>query len=596
MDATSRIVDLRRLMAATGIAATIVPSADPHLSEYLPERWQGRRWLSGFTGSAGTLVVTADFAGLWTDSRYFVQAECALAGSPVQLVRQRVPHAPEHLAWLAEHLPRGAVVAVAGDTVSLASCAQMNERFATAGLVLRTDFDALAVLWTDRPPVPAAAVREHDPRYRADGRPERLQRIREAMAEAGTTHHLVSALDDVAWITALRGSDVPYNPLFVAHLLIGPQRATLFVGPGKIAADLAARLAADGIDLAPYAQAGAALAALPAEAVLLVDPRRVTCALAGAVPGSVSRVQATNPSQRFKALKNATELDHLRRTMERDGVAMVRCLRWIGNALAEGRRPTELELAQAALAFRSAQPGFVCESFATIAGYQANGALPHYRATPEHHARIEPYGFLVFDSGGQYEGGTTDITRTLALGETTAEQRADFTRVLKGMIALSRARFPRGTSGAALDALARAPIWADGINYGHGTGHGVGYFLGVHEGPQAIRPPTPGETAVPLEAGMVTSNEPGIYRPGKHGVRIENLIATVPAGETEFGEFLAFETLTLCPIDRDAIDPARLDAGEIAWLDAYHDEVFARLAPLLDSAERAWLGARCAPL
>ena len=596
MDAHPRLAALRQRLQALGLAAVVVPTADPHLSEYLPERWKGRKWLSGFHGSVGTLVVTPDFAGLWTDSRYFEQAERELAGQPIQLMRLRIAHTPEHVDWLAEHLPAGAVVAVPGDVLSLAARAQMLERFAARGIVLRTDLDPLDAVWTARPGLPDAYVREHARAYAAATRSERLQRVRGAMRAHGASHHLVSSLDDVAWITCLRGSDVPYNPVFLAHLLIGPERATLFVAPGKLAAPLAARLSTDGIDLAPYGEAAEAVAALPTEARLLLDPRRVVCALTEALPAGVQRLEAVNPSQRFKALKSEAELEHVRRTMEHDGVALVRFLRWFEAAQAREEALTELDLAEKLHGFRAQQEGFVSESFATIAGYQANGALPHYRATVANHARLESHGLLVLDSGGQYEGGTTDITRTLALGEVTPEQRRDYTLVLKGMIALSAARFPRGTTGPQLDALARAPIWADGINYGHGTGHGVGYFLNVHEGPQAIRPPLAGETAAPLEPGMITSNEPGIYRPGRHGVRIENLIATVPAGSSEFGDFLAFETLTLCPIDTRPIERDRLRADEAAWLDAYHAQVLARLEPHLDPAERHWLAQRCAPL
>ncbi|WP_257389295.1 aminopeptidase family protein P, partial [Tahibacter caeni] len=426
-------------------------------------------------------------------------------------------------------------------------------------------------------------------------RSERLARVRAAMAAAGATHHLVSSLDDVAWITGLRGSDVPYNPVFLAHLLIGPDKAILFVPPGKIAPELGRRLDADGIVLADYAAVATALATLCAGDRLLLDPRRVVQALADAIGDDVAVIRQPNPSQRFKALKTPAELAHIREVMRRDGAALVRFLIWLERQLAE-RDVTELDVAAELRRQRAAQPDFVGESFATIAGYLANGALPHYRASEKHHATLARHGLLLVDSGGQYEGGTTDITRTIALGETTAEQRRDYTLVLKGMIALSRARFPHGTTGQQLDALARAPIWADGINYGHGTGHGVGYFLNVHEGPQSIRPPVAGEAGEPLAAGMVTSNEPGIYRPGRHGVRIENLIATVPAGESEFGEFLAFETLTLCPIDTRPLAAELLGAEERAWLNAYHAEVEAALAPLLQTDERDWLAARCAPV
>ena len=595
MSTSERLRDLRAALAQHGVDAVIVPTADPHLSEYLPARWQGRQWLSGFSGSSGTLVVTAGFAGIWTDSRYFEQAGQELAGSEVSLMRLTTPHRPEHVDWLCGQLQSGQTVAVAGDVQSLDMQNLLQQRLSARGIALRTDLDLIDAIWHDRPPLPSEPVREHGADHVSSRREERLARIRAAMTQAGATHHLVSSLDDVAWITNLRGSDVPYNPVFLAHLLIGPDNAILFVPPGKIAPALGRQLAADGIVLADYAAATTALATLGAGDCVLLDPRRVVHELAAAIANEVRLVQQINPSQRFKAIKTTAELGHIRNAMRHDGVALVRFLIWLEQHIGSTAL-TELDIAEELKRQREAQPDFVGESFATIAGYMANGALPHYRATAQSHATLATSGLLLVDSGGQYEGGTTDITRTIALGDTTPEQRRDYTLVLKGMIALSRARFPRGTTGQQLDALARAPIWAEGINYGHGTGHGVGYFLNVHEGPQSIRPPAPGETGEPLLPGMVTSNEPGIYRPGRHGVRIENLIATVPAGDGEFGEFLAFDTLTLCPIDTRPIVEALLTTAERDWLDGYHAQVEAELAPLLDADAQRWLARRCAAL
>ncbi|TDR39420.1 Xaa-Pro aminopeptidase [Tahibacter aquaticus] len=595
MSPSERLNDLRAALRQHGVDAVVVPSADPHLSEYLPERWKGRSWLSGFTGSVGTLVVTADFAGVWTDSRYFEQAEQELAGSDVQLMRLKLAHAPEHLDWLCARLEPGQVVAVAADVQALAMQELMQNRLGACGLALRTDLDLVAKIWDERPSLPTAAVREHRSDKVSSTRRERLARVREAVAAAGASHHLVSSLDDVAWITNLRGSDIPYNPVFLAHLFIGPEHAILFVPPGKIPAELGRALGADGIVLADYGAATAALSALPEDTRLLLDPRRVVHALTDSIAEGVALVRQVNPSQRFKACKTAGELAQIRQTMRHDGAALVRFLIWLEHNVGSGGL-TELDIAAQLRQLRAAQPDFVGESFATIAGYMANGALPHYRASAGRHARIEPAGLLLVDSGGQYEGGTTDITRTIAVGPTSEEQRRDYTLVLKGMIALSRARFPRGTSGQQLDALARAPIWAAGIDYGHGTGHGVGYFLNVHEGPQSIRPPAAGDSGEPLAVGMVTSNEPGIYRPGRHGVRIENLIATVSAGGGEFGEFLAFDTLTLCPIDTRPVERDMLEAGERDWLDWYHAQVEAELSPLLDESAQHWLAAACAAL
>jgi Xaa-Pro aminopeptidase len=420
------------------------------------------------------------------------------------------------------------------------------------------------------------------------------------MQRAGAQAHFVSTLDDIAWITNLRGADVPYNPVFAAHLMVTEETATLFVGDGKVAPALRQKLAADAIDLAPYAEAAAALAALPSRSAVLLDPRRVTLAFRQAVPETVRVIEAVNPSTMAKSRKSEAEIAFVRQAMEEDGAALAEFFAWFEAALGR-ERISELTIDEKITAARARRPGFVCPSFSTIAGFNANGALPHYRATEEAHAVIaEPDragdGLLLIDSGGQYPFGTTDITRVVPVGQTTREQRQDFTRVLKGMIALSRALFPRGTRSPTLDALARTPIWAGGIDYGHGTGHGVGYFLNVHEGPHGITPHLAPEPHTALEPGMITSNEPGIYRPGRWGVRIENLVLTVPAEKTEFGEFLRFETLTLCPIDTRCIERDMLSAEETGWLNAYHAEVASRVGPLVSGAAHEWLEQRTRPI
>jgi Xaa-Pro aminopeptidase len=591
-----RIAALRGLMQQRGVSACIVPTADPHLSEYLPAHWQAREWLSGFTGSAGTLVVTPQFAGLWTDSRYFSQAERQLAGSGVELVKLNVPHTPEHVEWLCARVHAGDKVACAADMLSLAAERSLRKQLAKHGAELVED-DLPAAIWNDRPPLPHAPVYEHPLDYAIRSRADKLGDVRKAMQRAGATHHIVSALDEIAWVLNLRGSDVEYNPVFLAHLLIDAQAATLLVEAGKLDADLQETLAGGGVRIAPYEALGDALTALPREAVLLLAPGAISAAVARAIPQHVALIEAPGPITSAKARKTGKEMHHVREAMRRDGVALVRGARWLEESLKHDQRLTELDVDTRLRELRAEQPGFVSESFSTIAGYEANAALPHYRAMPESHAELHAKGMLLIDSGAQYLGGTTDITRMWALGETSPEQRRDVTLVLKGVIALSRAKFPRGTSGQQLDALARAPIWAAGVDYGHGTGHGVGYCLNVHEGPQSIRPPRSGQHLEAMDVGMITSIEPGIYKPGRHGVRIENLAATIPAGDGEFGEFLAFETLTLCPIDTRLLDLSLLDASEIAWLDGYHANVRERLAPLLDDpADRAWLDARCAPL
>jgi Xaa-Pro aminopeptidase len=593
----ARIAALRAAMAKHGIAACLVPTADPHLSEYLPGHWQAREWLSGFTGSAGTLLVTANEAGLWTDSRYFSQAEQQLAGSGVALMKQRISHAPEHLTWLQQHLHQGDVIAVAGDSVSVGTQRNIERLLGGAGIKLRVDLDLPGMIWTDRPTVPGAPVTEHPIAYAGTSRAEKFDKVRNALRKQHATHHLVSSLDDVAWLTNLRGSDVECNPVFLAHLLIETAgQATLFVDRAKLTDNLVAGLAADGIRIANYATLGDALGELGANDTLLFDPGRVVSAVLQTVGANTKYIEGPNPSTAFKACKSKTELTHIREVMRRDGAALARAFRRLEERLTAGMTQTELDVDTLLLEERSAQPDFVGESFATIAGYMENGALPHYRATPEAHNTLQRHGLLLIDSGGQYLGGTTDITRVLALGPTTAEQRRDATLVMKGMIALSRARFPKGASGPQLDALARAPLWASGMDYGHGTGHGVGYFLNVHEGPQSIRPPVTNGALVPLEPGMISSIEPGLYKPARHGIRHENLAVVVEAEQSEFGEFYAFETLTLCPFDRRVLEPSLLNPEERAWLDDYHASVRAALGPLLEDADLAWLEKHCAPL
>lgn len=593
----TRIAALREAMAKHGIAACIAPTADPHLSEYLPAHWKAREWFSGFDGSAGLLIVTTKQAGLWTDSRYFSQAEQQLAGSGIALMKQRPGQANEHLTWLQHHLHRGDVVAVAGDSVSVATQRQIERLLEAVGATVRVDLDLPGMAWHDRPTLPHAPVYEHPVKYAGTSRAEKFEKLRNAMRKQHATHHLVSSLDDIAWLTNLRGSDVECNPVFLAHLLVEASgQATLFVDRDKLKDDVVVALGTDGIRIANYATLGDDLRELKASDTLLFDPGRVVSDVLKAVAADVKRIEGPNPSTAFKALKSESELTHIREVMRRDGAALVRAFRRLDERLAAGMTQTELDVDTLLRDERSAQPEFVGESFATIAGYMENGALPHYRATPQAHNTLQRHGLLLVDSGGQYLGGTTDITRVLALGPTTAEQRRDSTLVMKGMIALSRARFPKGASGPQLDALARAPLWAAGMDYGHGTGHGVGYFLNVHEGPHSVRPPVSGGTLVALEPGMITSIEPGLYKPARHGIRHENLAVVVEADQTEFGEFYAFETLTLCPFDRRALEPGLLNPDERAWLDDYHATVRAGLAPLLEDADLAWLEKHCAPL
>ncbi|MFN9505624.1 MAG: aminopeptidase P family protein [Rubrivivax sp.] len=593
-----RIDHLREVMHREGVHAVLVPSADPHLSEYLPGRWAGREWLSGFTGSMGTLVVSRDTAALFADSRYWTQAERELSGSGIELVKIQTGGSTAHVDWLAQHTPPGQVVAVDGQVLGLGAAQQLKAALDKAGVELRTHSDLLALMWTDRPSLPKASVYEHRAPQAPQPRQAKLARVREAMAQAGATHHFISTVDDIAWVTNLRGSEVEYNPVFLAHLLIDLTSATLFVGEGKVDASLRDVLAAEGLTLAPYGKAGAALSDLPASSTLLLDPKRVTHGLREQVASGVRLVEAINPSTLFKSRKGAEEAAHIREAMAEDGAAMCAFYARFEAALARGEALTELTVDDWLSEARASRAGFVGLSFSTIAGFNANGAMPHYRATEASPASIDGDGQLLIASGGQSLGGTTDITRVWPIGTVSPAMKRDYTLVLKGTMALSRARFPRGTLSPMLDSLARAPLWAEGLDYGHGTGHGVGYFLNVHEGPQSLSKaiPTP---EMAMEPGMITSIEPGLYRPGQWGVRIENLVMNVPATTREagsFGEFLEFETLTLCPIDTRCIDRSLLRDDETAWLNAYHAVVRERLAPRVSGAALAWLEERTQPV
>ena len=593
-----RLAQLREELARRGVHALLVPSSDPHLSEYLPERWQGRVWLSGFTGSMGTLVVGIERAALFADSRYWVQAEAQLAGTGIELVRIASAASAAHLDWLVEQLPRGGVVAVDGQVLGLAAAQALKARLDAAGILLRTAPDLLDAVWPERPALPAQLVYAHRPPHAPSPRAAKLARVREAMAQRGATHHFVSTVDDIAWLSNLRGSDVDYNPVFLAHLLLDATGGRLFVGEGKIDAALRDELAADGIRVAPYGDAAAALAGLDPQDVLLIDPRRVTLGFRERVGAGCRVIEAINPSTLLKSRKTEAEAAFVRQAMAEDGAAMCEFYAGFEAALARGERLTELTVDERLTAARTRRAGFVGLSFPTIAGFNANGAMPHYRATPESFAVIEGDGLLLIDSGAQYLGGTTDITRVWPIGQVSAAMKRDYTLVLKGTMALSRTRFPRGTLSPMLDAIARAPLWAEGLDFGHGTGHGVGYFLNVHEGPQSISRTVP-DAHMAMEPGMITSIEPGVYRPNQWGVRIENLVLNVPAHTPEggsFAEMLEFETLTLCPIDTRCIERTLLRPDETAWLNAYHATVLERLAPLVGGDALAWLQRRCQPI
>ncbi len=582
-----RIRALQAAMSSQGMHACVVLSADPHLSEYLPGHWQGRQWLSGFDGSAGTLVVTGDFAGLWTDSRYWEQADNDLAGTGIETMRAGAPDVPGPIEWLAARLSCGACVSVDGQVLAVRTHRQWQEILADKGIKLLCDRDLLDNVWPQRPGLPQGTVYEHLPPFACRSRIDNLAAVRAAMEQNKAGWHWISSLDDIAWLFNLRGNDVPYNPVFLAHALVGKDSARLFVAPGKIDAALSSILLRDGITIEPYDAAAGALACLAETETLLFDPARTTVGVLAAA-AFVGKTEALNPTQLLKSRKNELEAEHVRRTMEHDGAALCEFFAWF-EAAQGSLRITELTIDEKITEARRRQPNFVMPSFGTIAAFNANGAMPHYHATEQSHAEITGNGLLLIDSGGQYLGGTTDITRVVPVGQVSEAQKRDYTAVLKGNIALSLAVFPRGTLSPLLDTIARMPIWQSGADYGHGTGHGVGYFMNVHEGPQSIAYRATINPDMAMQPGMITSNEPGLYRPGMWGIRIENLVLAVAAVETEFGEFLKFETLTLCPIDTRCIALDMLAQAERAWLNDYHAEVRRRLLPLVDGPAKEWL-------
>lgn len=591
----SRLEQLRSAMQQAQVDAYVVFSSDPHLSEYLPDYYQGRAWLSGFEGSAGSLVVTADFAGLWTDSRYWVQAETDLQDSGFELMRWGDGHTPEMVDWVAAHLPVGQTVAFDGQVVALSQSQTWQKMADQSGLTLDQNVDLLAPIWPNRPELPCAPLFVHEPPFCQRHVSDNLQAVRSQMQQLGAQTHLISSLDDLAWLFNLRGSDVAYNPVFLAHALISQDKATLFIDQRKITAQVAHYLYQQNIEVQPYSSLADALAELSDSTTLLVNPSAVTVGVLAAAK-QVQLIQAANPSTLLKACKNQAEIAQVRQTMAQDGAALCEFFAWFEQTVVT-RAVTELEVDEQITAARARRPHFISPSFGTIAAFGPNGAMPHYQATPDSYSEITGDGLLLIDSGGQYAGGTTDITRVVPVGTPTAEQKKDYTLVLKGMISLSMAVFAKGVTGQQLDVVARMPLWQAGLDFGHGTGHGVGYFLNVHEGPQSISWRTrPGAQPQPLQLGMITSNEPGLYRANQWGIRIENLIVCVPHLRNEFAELYAFETLTLCPIDTRCIDPMLLTMAEVQWLNQYHQEVYVRLAPLVSGEALAWLEQRTQPL
>ncbi len=588
-----RVDRLRSWMKENGFTAFVFPSSDPHNSEYVADHWKSREWISGFSGSAGTAVVTLEHAALWTDSRYFIAAEKELDGTDFQLMKLRVEGTPSVSEWLASELStyEKAVVGLDGNVNSFTEVAAMEQELATKGnITVRTDADPMAELWTDRPVIPDSMVILHPLEYSGESTSSKISRVRKHLLDCGADALLVTALDEIAWVLNLRGSDVHCNPVFVSYLLISPENITLYINNVKLPEEAKVYLVSEHIDVQAYDSVVEGLR-LYAGKSLLVDMSSTNYSLATAVPFE-KVCSGVSPIASMKAVKNKVEQDGFRAAMLRDGVAVVKFLAWLKSAVEAGGQ-TEISLDDRLTALRAEQPKFKGISFDTIVGYEAHGAVVHYEATPETDIPVQPHGLVLIDSGAQYLDGTTDITRTIALGELSEEQRRVYTLVLKGHIQLDRCRFPAGACGSQIDALARAPMWREGYNYMHGTGHGVGSYLNVHEGPHQIRMEW---RPAPLQAGMTVTNEPGIYLEGKFGVRIENTLLIVPAESTAFGDFLKFETLTLAPIDTAPIVLEMLSTEEREWLNNYHRRVYESLSPYLEGNEKEWLRKATLPI
>lgn len=581
---TERIGRLRQCLREQSLSAFIIPSTDPHSGEYVPDHWKTREWVSGFTGSAGTAVITLDDAALWTDSRYFLQAADQLDGTGIRLMKDRLPDTPSIPEWLGQSLSPGAVVGVDGWVNTIGETQALREALAREGLTLRTDYDPVTRLWDGRPALPGTPVSIHPLEYAGVACHEKLAAIREKLLARGADGILLSTLDDIAWTLNLRGNDVHCNPVFVSYLLITSQESILYVRAEKLTTEVKAYLAQEGVNTEDYDDLQEDLRDYP-YATLSLDPGRTNEAVRQAVNPLTKVLLEESPVPLMKAVKNEAEIRGFHAAMLRDGVAMVKFLKWLEEAVPKGKE-TEMSIDRKLYECRAEQPLFRGISFDTIAGYKEHAAIVHYEATPETDKPLAPEGLLLLDSGAQYADGTTDITRTIALGETTDDERRDYTLVLKGHIGLTRACFPQGTCGTQLDVLARQAMWREGANFLHGTGHGVGAYLNVHEGPHQIRM---NHVPTPLRPGMTVTDEPGIYRAGRYGIRTENTLLVVPYRETEFGTFYTFEPLTLCPIDTRPIVRSMLTAEETEWLNAYHRMVYDRLSPLLDEEHRAWL-------
>lgn len=586
-----RIIALRKEMNRAGINAVILPRTDAHLSEYISDHWHIVRHLSGFTGSAGTMVVTETEALLWVDSRYFLQGANQIEGTGIILMKDGLPDTPSIVEYLCENLHKGDTVGINGMLMSIDDTASLRSRLAKSGIKLNVDFDPIDNIWNDRPALPADKIFVHDVKYAGESASSKIARILADTRAMGAEALFTSALDEIAWVLNIRSNDVPCNPVATSFLYLAPSGSTLFVDSAKMTPEVEAHLKEAGVSVAPYDSVQKFLAGVPKDVIVLLSGSRASGAIAHILEGHY--ITGDSPIAMPKAIKNDVQIQGIHASHIRDGVAMVRSLMEIQKTVNEGKKLTEIGVADILLKNRSAQELYFDLSFESICGFGAHGAIVHYTASPESDVEITKGSLLLIDSGANYLDGTTDITRTIAIGTPTEDMRHDFTLVMKGHIAIATSIFPEGTRGAQLDGMARMPLWKEGKSYLHGTGHGVGHFLNVHEGPQSIRL---NDTLAPLTPGMLTSNEPGVYLADRYGIRCENLVLTIPYEETEFGKFYAFETITLCPFDRTLFQTEIMSPDEIEWVNNYHKMVYDRLAPSLTESEREWLAAATAPL
>lgn len=585
MNIPEKLIELRRIMDRENIAAYIISGTDPHNSEYLPAPWQQRKWISGFTGSYGTVVVTKNEAGLWTDTRYFIQAEKELAGSGIKLHKLRVPDAVDYPQWLVEVLESGTKVGIDGFCMSVSDVRNLKNALSPKNITIQKQIDLLGEMWFDRPALPVEKIIRLDTKYVGESAGERIGKIREFIRYNHGDAMLFSCLDEIAWLYNIRCNDIAYNPVAISYAIVEKDKAHLFIKLDKISQEIDQQLAEDGIELHDYHHLFLFLDEQNKENTYFVDTNTCNYAVFNHLAKKFEVREIESPIPLLKAVKNTTELDGFRLACRKDGVALSKFYYWLENRLSQ-QPITELEAAEQLTWFRSQDKEYVSDSFGCISAYGPNAALPHYSATPEQQSEIHPKGLYLVDSGAQYMHGTTDITRTMPLGELTELEKEDYTLVLKGMIDLSMLYFPKGSKGCNIDIVARLPLYMNLRNFGHGTGHGVGYFLNVHEGPQSIRPDLKNQEMLP---GMVTSNEPGLYREGLHGIRLENLIVCQPKTVNEFGEFYQFETITLCYFDTSALLTKLLNQKEIDWLNAYNERVYQEVSPYLEEQERIWL-------